>query len=299
MTEGVGAMRWILVVSVLCSLVSFAVPLSAAVGPRFTRYAGPFAYGLEVVAPWQDGGTLIINLPEHLERWPGTQGILRHNDKAPKGHWQVSEDGKRATLDVESSTMPGIFVKGAASAVGGDRVELTMQISNTTDRALPGIRPLYCFQYRHLTGFPQWIDNFKHTYVLIGGKAVALADIPTERADADVKGAYVRGCTQRDSDDFPRSRGGLIEDRELDAAIIAVEALKGPRKVVMAWTPGKSMLSNAAIPCAHGDPFYGPVPAGEAREAEGIVWFTEKPVEEALKTLAGEGHGAPAPAAAR
>ncbi len=299
MTEGADTVKWILGAGVLCLLASSVAPLAAASAPRFTKYSGPFAYGLEVAAPWEDGGTLIINLPEHLERWPGTQGILRHNDQAPKGHWEVSEDGKTATLDVESSTMAGVFVKGTGKVVGNDRIELTMRIENRMPAALPGIRPLYCFQYRRLTGFPQWIDNFKHTFVLIDGKAVALADIPTEKADADVKGGYVRGCTQRDSDAFPKGRGGLIEDRELDAAIIAVEALEGARKVVMAWTPGKSMLSNAAIPCAHGDPFYGSIPAGEAREANGIVWFTQKPVEEAMNQLLKEGHGAPAPAAAR
>ena len=260
---------------------------------RFVKYTGRLAYGLEISPPWQDGGTLIINLPEHLERWPGTQGILRHNDQAPKGHWEVSEDGKTAVLDVESSTMAGVFVKGTAKVSGEGRVALTMRIENRMPAALPGIRPLYCFHYRHLTGFPQWIDNFKHVFVLIDGKAVALADIPTEKADADVKGAYVRGCTQRDSDAFPKGRGGLIEDRELDAAIIAVEALEGARKIVIAWTPGKSMLSNAAIPCAHGDPFYGSIPSGEAGEAKGIVWFTEKPVEEAMKELFEQGHGAP------
>ena len=266
---------------------------------RFVKYTGRLAYGLEISPPWQDGGTLIINLPEHLERWPGTQGILRHNDQAPKGHWEVSEDGKTATLDVESSTMAGVFVKGTAKVSGDDRVELTMRIENRMTAALPGIRPLYCFHYRHLTGFPQWIDNFKHVFVLIDGKAVALADIPTEKADADVKGAYVRGCTQRDSDSFPKSRGGLIDDRELDAAMISVEALDSSRRIVIVWTPGKSMLSNAAIPCAHGDPLYGPVPAGEAREAKGIIWFTKKPVEGAMRELLKEGHGAPAPAAAR
>ena len=266
---------------------------------RFVKYTGRLAYGLEISPPWQDGGTLIINLPEHLERWPGTQGILRHNDQAPKGHWEVSEDGKTATLDVESSTMAGVFVKGTAKASGEGRVAFTMRIENRMPAALPGIRPLYCFHYRHLTGFPQWIDNFKHVFVLIDGQAVALADIPTEKPDADVKGAYVRGCTQRDTDAFPKSRGGLIEDRELDAAIIAVEALEGARKIVIAWTPGKSMLSNAAIPCAHGDPFYGSIPAGQARQAKGIVWFTEKPAEEAMKELLKEGHGAPAPAAGR
>lgn len=292
MTEGADAMKWILGVGVLCSAISLAAPWAFAGEVRLAKYDGPWAYGLVVIPPWEDGGKLLINLPEHLSVWPEYMGILHHNDKAPRGHWQVSEDGKTATLDVESSLTANVFVKGTATA-GSDRVLLSMRIINKTDATLSAITPLYCFQYRHLTGFPQWRGNLKHTFVLIDGKAVALADIPTEKADANVKGAYVRGCTQRDTDSFPKGRGGLIEDRELDAAIIAVEVLEGDRKILIAWTPGKSMLSNASIPCAHGDPFYGSIPAGEAREAKGIVWFTEKPVEEAMKELFKQGHGAP------
>ena len=286
-------------VSVLPLLAAKAQAQSEAqTETRLVPYAGPYAYGLQIAPPWKDGGSLIINLPEHLEVWPSTWGILRHSDKAaPEARWQVSEDGKSALLNAESqplpATAPSIVVKGTAKVVGTDRVEITMRIENKSDKELPGIRPLYCTHYRYLTGFPQWQENFKHTYVLTGGKPVALADIPTEKADADVKAAYVRGATQRDSNDFARSRGGLIEDRELDAAIIAVESLDGARRVLVAWRPGKNMLSNAAIPCAHGDPYYGPVPAGEAREAKGIVWFTEKPVAEAMTTLFKEGWGLP------
>ncbi len=298
MAEGADTVKWILAVGVLCSAISLAAPWAFAGEVRLAKYDGPWAYGLVVIPPWEDGGKLLINLPEHLSVWPEYMGILHHNDEAPRGHWQVSEDGKTATLDVESSLTANVFVKGTATA-GTDRVAFVMRIENKTEQPLPGITPLYCFQYRRLTGFPQWIGNLKHTFVLVDGKAVALADIPTEKADANVKGAYVRGCPQHDFDRFPRSRGGFIEDRELDAAIIAVEALEGARKIVIAWTPGKSMLSNASIPCAHGDPYYGPIPPGEAREAKGIVWFTEKPVEEAMKGLLKEGHGAPAPAAAR
>ncbi len=292
MTEGADAVKWILAVGVLCSAISLAAPWAFAAEVRLAKYDGPWAYGLVVIPPWEEGGKLLINLPEHLSVWPEYMGILHHNDKAPRGHWQVSKDGKTATLDVESSLTANVFVKGPATA-DSDRVLLSMRIINRTDATLSAITPLYCFHYRHLTGFPQWRGNLKHTFVLIDGKAVALADIPTEKADANVKGAYVQGCPQHDFDRFPRSRGGFIEDRELDAAIIAVEALEGDRKILIAWTPGKSMLSNAAIPCAHGDPFYGPIPPGESGEATGIVLFTEKPVETALKELFKQGHGGP------
>jgi hypothetical protein len=290
-------MRTVLVLGLVSvfPLLAAQAEAQAQTEVRLVPYTGPYAYGLQIAPPWQDGGSLIINLPEHLEVWPSTWGILRYSDKPPTGGWQVSEDGKTALLNAESlplpATVPNVSVKGAAKVVGTDRVEITLRIENKSDKELPGIRPLYCSQYRTLTGFPQWQEDFKHTYVLIASKPVALADIPTEKPDADVKAAYVRGATQRDSNDFARSRGGLIEDKELDAAIIAVESLDGARRVLIAWTPGKSMLSNAAIPCAHGDPYYGPIPVGAAREAKGVIWFTEKPIAEAMTTLFKEGHG--------
>lgn len=285
-------MKCILSLCLLCLAISLAAPLAFAAELRLAKYEGPWAYGLVVIPPWEDGGKLLINLPEHLSVWPKYMHILHHNDKEPKGHWQVSEDGKTATLDVESPRTDNLFVKGTATTAT-DRVLFSMRIINKTDGALPGISPLFCSHYRHLTGFPQWIGNLKHTFVLVDGNVVALADIPTEKPDTNVKGAYVRGCPQHDFDHFPRGRGGFIEDRELDAAIIAVEQLQGDRKVLIAWTPGKSMLSNASIPCAHGDPFYEPIPAGESGEAKGIVWFTTKPVEEAMKELFDERHGLP------
>jgi len=262
---------------------------------RFLKYTGDWAYGLQVTPPWDDGGKLLINLPEHLAVLPSYQGILRHNDKEPRGHWEVAEDGLSAVLDVDSSTLPGLHVRGTAKVVGPDRVELTMRIDNGSQTSYPGVSPLYCAQYRHLAGFPQWKDNLKHTYVVIDGEVVALADVPTEKPEAPVKGGSLQGCPQHDTENFPKKFGGLIEQQKLDAALIAVEQLAGNRKVLLAWTPGKSILSNARIPCIHGDPFYGALPAGESREVKGIIWFTEKPVEEAMKQLLAEGHGAPPP----
>ena len=266
---------------------------ATASSARLVPYEGPYAYGLAIAPPWADGGRLVINLPEHLEVWPGTHGILRHNDAEPKSRWIVGENGRTAELDVESATMPGIFVQGRAEIAAPDRVVLRMRIVNRTDRAIPGIRPLYCAQYARLAGFPQWVDNFRHTHVLIDGEAVALIDTDTENPEADRKGGYVVGAPQHDGDEFPAAVGGLMEKQRLDAAITSVEALAGDRRVLVGWTPGKSMLSNAAIPCIHGDPYYGAIAAGESAEAEGVVWFTDRSVDEALKQLAEEGVGAP------
>ena len=46
------------------------------------------AYGLNIVPPWPDGGSLFVNLPEHLEYMPGTKGIARHHDPRPNV-WRV------------------------------------------------------------------------------------------------------------------------------------------------------------------------------------------------------------------
>lgn len=275
----------------LLGLVVCALPACAA-SVHFVPYHGEFAYGLEVAPPWEDGGTLVINFPEHLERFPDTQGILRYSDEHPNGHWVVAADGRSATLDVDSPTMAGVHVLGVAKVVSPGRIEMSVRIDNHSDRDMAGIIPLYCVHYRGLTGFPQWQENFRHTFVVMEGKVTALADIPTERADAEVKAAYVRGCTQRDTEKFPREHGGMIE-REIDRALTAVTSLDGKRKVLLAWTPGKTLLANAAIPCIHADPYYGPIPTGKSSEVKGLLVFTDGPLEQAVQKLVAEGAGLP------
>jgi hypothetical protein len=274
----------------LLGLALCAVPAGAA-SAHFVPYQGPFAYGLEVAPPWENGGTLVINFPEHLERFPDTQGILRHNDQHPNGHWVVAADGKSAVLDVDSATMAGVHVLGKATVVAPGRIELSVRIDNHSDRDMAGIIPLYCVHYRGLAGFPQWQENFRHTFVVMDGKFTALADIPTEKADAEVKAAYVRGCPQRDTEKFPREHGGMIE-RPMDRALTAVTSLDDTRAVLLSWTPGKTMLANAAIPCIHADPYYGPIPVGKSAEAKGVLVFSDEPLEQAVEKLVAEGAGA-------
>lgn len=61
----------------------------------------------------------------------------------------------------------------------GDRARFEMSITNRSTKTLKSIRPLLCFQYHHLQGFPAAnTDNFAHTFVVIGGKPVAVADLP-------------------------------------------------------------------------------------------------------------------------
>src|SRR6185436_19465211 len=117
------------------------------------------------------------------------------------------------------------------------------------------------------------------------GKLARLSSIATINPEATAKVAYVSGCNQRDCDKFANSRGGLI-DRDVDRALIAVTARDGKRKVVIGFTPGKSMLSNAHIPCAHADPYFGgTLKPGESREVQGLVVFTEAPLDQMVRTL--------------
>jgi hypothetical protein len=53
------------------------------------------------------------------------------------------------------------------------------------------------------------------------------------------------------------------------------------------------MLANAAIPCIHADPYYGPVPAGQSAEARGVLVFSDEPLEQAVQKLVREGAGLP------
>src|SRR3954464_1328577 len=67
------------------------------------------AYGLTVTPPWADGGSVFINLPEHLWYMPETKGIARHHDNR-NNVWKVSADGKEAGYNIESLTVPGVFL---------------------------------------------------------------------------------------------------------------------------------------------------------------------------------------------
>ena len=257
-----------------------------------------FAYGLKVVPPWPDGGYLRINFPEHLESMPGTRGILRYSDAKrfgdrAKDRWVVAADGMTAALDTESAEQPGIFVEGRATVVSKNRIDLSMRITNkTTRKTLGAIRPLYCFQYQPLKGFPGWQHNFEHTFWLRDGKLTALTDIKTEKPDTKVKGGCVKGCPDQSKSGFAQKFGGWI-DGGLDRAISVVTSLDGKRAMVIAWTPGKCLLSNAGIPCLHADPYYGDIKPGESKVAHGVLILTEDDPEKIVKQFTAEGLGAP------
>jgi hypothetical protein len=67
-------------------------------------------YGLTIVAPWEEGGTLHVNFPEHLEHGLVGHTILRHYDKRANP-WKISADGRSASYEVESLELPGVRVQ--------------------------------------------------------------------------------------------------------------------------------------------------------------------------------------------
>ena len=121
------------------------------------------AYGLNIVPPWPNGGSIFVNLPEHLEYMPGTKGIARHHDNR-KNVWQVNFDSTEANYSVESITEPGVFFSVKAIGIGR-RATFEMTITNRSEKILDSIRPLFCFQYNLLSGFPGKLsDNFTHLH---------------------------------------------------------------------------------------------------------------------------------------
>lgn len=270
---------------------------SGADGVRLWQYVQGdtpqfFDYGLKVVPPWIDGGHLLINFPEHLEYMPGTRGILRYSDRNPKGRWLVSDDGMSASLDAASVTEPGIFVEGRAKVISKNRIEVTMTIINRAERlTLGAIRPLYCHQYRTLAGFPQWVGNFDHTFVLRDGKLTPLSEVKTQK-DSDVKAGTVKGSPENEENPFVTERGGLIEDG-VDASIVVITSLDGKRAMILGWTPGKNAFSNRSIPCVHADPYYGDIKPGESKTAREVIVFAEDDPAKSVAALLAEGVGKP------
>jgi len=241
-------------------------------------------YGLSITAPWNDGGTLFINFPEHLEYDVQGRSILRHWDnwEDQSVPWVLSPDGKQASYRVESPhpEARGVVVEAFARVAdpeevpeGTRGVHLAMRVINNGESALPTVRPLLCFQYRELTGFPAWIDNFKHSFLVFDGKLKRISQLPTENPDTKFKGCVVKGCPQRDT--RAERQGGLIAE-DMDLALSVVESMDGKRKLIVWWTPGKSMITNANIPCIHADPYFGSLEPGQSAYAEGLALFTEK-----------------------
>jgi hypothetical protein len=247
------------------------------------------AYGLNVVPPWSDGGYFFINLPEHLWYMPDTKGIARHHDMR-KNVWKVSADGKEAGYDVESLTAPGVSLKVNAIAKS-DRVEFEMTVTNRSKVFLKSISPLFCFQYHHLNGFsPANADNFTHTYIVVDGKPVLLKDIKVKNPEAVARMAQVRTC-EDESNWWAEKMGGMIDQR-IDVALTALTSLSDDRKVLLSWSPGKSILSNTVIPCIHADPCIGSLAENESRTIRGTLVFTRDELDMAVAKLTREALGA-------
>ena len=237
------------------------------------------AYGLNIVPPWSDGGSIFVNLPEHLEYMPGTKGIARHHDNR-KNVWQITVDSNEAHYAVESITEPGVFFSVKAMATD-QRATFEMTITNHSKKILDSIRPLFCFQYNLLKGFPEKLsDNFAHTFIIMNGKPVSVADQVVKNPNAVARMAQVKSC--RDEHNWwAEKMGGFIE-QQIDAAYTILTAAHDDRKVIVHWTPGKNFLSNAAIPCIHADPCMGDLAPGESKTVNGELIFTRSPLNQVM-----------------
>ena len=245
-------------------------------------------YGLFINAPWEKGGFLYLNFPEHLEYNAVGNTILRHYDSIPNP-WVISPDRKQASFRVESLALKDVYVESFARVMDSrdfpfdaQVVYVSMRIINHGSKTLPVIRPLICNQFRDLRGFPQRNHDFQHNHILINDRLTALAELPTQNINTTFKGCVVKGCPQRDT--RAEKNGGLIE-QDMDLALSVVSSMEGERKVVFWWTPGKSMIANTFIPCIHADPYFGTLKPGEEAYAEGLILFTEGNIEPIVKYL--------------
>jgi hypothetical protein len=248
-----------------------------------------FTYGLNINSPWENGGALFMHFPEHLEYNPVGNTILRHYDSIPVP-WIISPDGQQASYRVESPALRGVTVESFIRKMAADElpagvsgIKMAMHIANGGTETLPVIRVLLCMQYSGLKGFPGKLQqNYKYNFIVIDGRLTALSDLATADPNTTFKGCVVKGCPQRDT--RSEIKGGLI-DKDMDLALSVVTSTDGKRKVIIWWTPGKSMIANANIPCIHADPYFGTLKPGEQASAEGMILFTEGDIAPILAYL--------------
>jgi hypothetical protein len=237
------------------------------------------AYGLNIVPPWPDGGSIFVLLPEHLEYMPETQGIARHHDKRTNV-WQANADSTEANYAVESLTEPGVFLSVKAMSID-QRATFEMTITNRSEKILRSIRPMFCHQYNLLKGFPgKNTNNFAHTFIIINGKLVPVESLVVKKPDAYVRMAQVSSCVD-EHNWWAEEMGGFIEQR-MDEAYTIITAANDDRKVILHWAPGKNLLTNANIPCIHSDPCIGDLAPGESRTVHGELIFTRTPLKEII-----------------
>jgi len=248
-----------------------------------------FTYGLNINSPWENGGSLFMHFPEHLEYNTAGNTILRHYDSIP-APWIISPDKLQASYRVESPALRNVFIESFVRKLNESElpanvsgVKLAMHIFNKGNEILPVIRALLCVQYSGLKGFPQKMEhNFEHNFILIDGNLKSLSELETSNPDATFKGCVVRDCPQNDT--RAEAAGGLIVQK-MDLALSVVSSLDNRRKIIIWWTPGKSMIANARIPCMHADPYFGTVKPGEDAWAEGLILFTDGDAETVVRFL--------------
>lgn len=241
------------------------------------------AYGINILPPWPDGGSVFVNLPEHLEYMPETQGIARHQDNRTNV-WKINADSTEAGYYVESLTEPGVFLSVKAKAIN-QRASFEVTITNRTEKMFKSIISLFCFQYKNLKGFSGYMaDNFSHTYIILNGKLVSVASLVVKDTSARARMAQVHGCI----DEYPlvhnewaEKMGGFIEKR-IDAAYTILTSSHDDRKIIVHWTPGKSFLSNRAIPCIHADPCWGDLVPRKSITVYGELIFARAPLEQIM-----------------
>lgn len=233
-----------------------------------------WAYGLSVTPPWKEGGILWVNFPEHLEYGDQGMGISRYSDKRENA-WKLERGGTFAHYEVDSLRAEGVRVEAKAEIIQANKVKFSIEIINNSESlTLDNVKPLLCYQYKTLTNFPQSLtENFKYTYVVIDGEIKSLADIPTKNPETTVKGATVKPHPPYRTQ-FPSRRGGWIE-KPLDLAVSVVTSEDDKRGLILYGQPGRSMLSNAFIPCLHADPYFGHIRPGERKVGTVTVIFVE------------------------
>lgn len=140
---------------------------------------------------------------------------------------------------------------------------------------------MFCYQYNLLNGFPiRLTDNFAHTFIVVNGKLVSVAGLAVKDSNAIARMAQVKDCKD-EHNWWAIEMGGFIEQR-MDVAYTIITAANDNRKVILYWTPGKNLLTNAYIPCIHSDPCMGDLKPGESRTVHGELIFTRTPLDKVM-----------------
>ncbi|MFC1713634.1 hypothetical protein ACFL6S_08200, partial [Candidatus Poribacteria bacterium] len=218
----------------------------------------PQRHAVEMVPPWDTEGHLTLRFPETLHSNLGLLFIDHYRadmlpvvDLQKLPDWQVDPDTGAISYQCQ---LPNKVEFSGRITPGTDELDLEFTVKNGTDAELSRLGTQFCLVQSPCPTFST--PELTNTYILHDGKWLALSDSTFKKSIPD-KPPWIIGSVK----DRPGPKPGAshpdawyVCHEPADAPLIATVSRDGAHVLAIAWSTGRSVMSNGWIPCLHADP---------------------------------------------